>query len=90
MIAPGLSNIEYPLAGAERVEAAFGLRGPSLCSLQFSLELFDAHDVRVGDGFLLFQLSLVHLDLLVEMIQEFLKDEDVLAILLGLEQKFLE
>lgn len=63
---------EDALAGAEGVQSAFGFHGAVFRHFQFALEFLHAHDVGVGNGFLLFQLALVHLDLFVELVQGFL------------------
>ena len=85
-----LGGCEDALAAAEGVEGALGLLGAVLGRLQLALELLHPHDVGVGDGLLLLQLALVHLDLLVELVERLLQDDDVLPVLLGLQDELLD
>ena len=43
---------------------------------------FSLQNVGVGDGLLLLQLPLVHLDLLVQLVKRVLENDDVLPVLL--------
>lgn len=90
LFAAGSCGSEDAFAGAELIESGLGFFGAGLGAFELALELLDAHDVGVGDGLLLLKLALVHLDLLVEFVERLLEDDDVLAVLLGLEDQLLD